>query len=443
MITNEIKKPPHNEEAEYKLIACCLLDGDYSVYDTVSVIVEPDDFYTLKGKLLFTAIASLVEKGKPLDAISLMENLKASKGLDEVGGMAGIFSVMEEAETPLQALYCAKLVAEKSKLRSLIRGCRVAVEQAESESAESQAIRASLENDILKVDTLGTDTFSVVDSAEEILEDIQKMQDGTFNPDVVKTNINRLDGYLGNNGIAAGEVLTLAAPTSCGKSALALFIATKAMKQDDTPTAYFSFEMPRKQLMKRMIQTVSGINVRNIQDGVASPEQEERFKAVTKESSELPLYTSHSVRNADDLTSQARHLVRKKGVKLVVIDYLQLVPFNGKKMGKAEGIADISHKIKQMALDLNIAVILLAQVNREGAKSERIRLYDLKDSGDIENDADIVLLMYPSKGDFESSKGHDSHGPYTELIYNVAKNREGQRDVGGLFKFYHCTGRFA
>ena len=136
-------------------------------------------------------------------------------------------------------------------------------------------------------------------------------------------------------------------------------------------------------------------------------------------------------------------MVRKKGVKLVVIDYLQLIPFDSKKMGKCEGIADISHKIKQMALDLNISVILLAQVNREGAKSERIRLYDLKDSGDIENDADVVLLMYPSRGDFESSKGHDSHGPYTELIYNVAKNREGQRDVGGLFKFYHCTGRFA
>ena len=312
--------------------------------------------------------------------------------------MAGIFSVMSAAETPSQAQYCAKLIAEKSRLRSIIRGCRLAAEQAESESAESQSIRACLENDILKIDTLGNDTFSVADSAEEILDDIQKMQDGTFNPDVVKTNIKGLDGYLGNNGIAAGEVLTLAAPTSCGKSALALYIATKALRQDDIPTAYFSFEMPRKQLMKRMIQTVSGINVMNIQDGVASPQQEDRFKAVTKECAELPLYTSHSVRNADDLTSQVRHLVRKKGVKLVVIDYLQLIPFDSKKMGKCEGIADISHKIKQMALDLNISVILLAQVNREGAKSERIRLYDLKDSGDIENDADVVLLMYPSKG---------------------------------------------
>ena len=111
-------------------------------------------------------------------------------------------------------------------------------------------------------------------------------------------------------------------------------------------------------------------------------------------------------------------------------------------MGKAEGIASISHKIKQMAIDLNIAIILLAQVNREGAKNGRLKLYDLKDSGDIENDADVVLLMYPSNGDVDSSKSQDARGGYTNLTYEIAKNREGERDIGGKFKFYHCTGRF-
>lgn len=132
----------------------------------------------------------------------------------------------------------------------------------------------------------------------------------------------------------------------------------------------------------------------------------------------------------------------KEGVKLVVIDYLQLIPFSS-KMGKAEGIADISHKIKQMAIELNVSVILLAQVNREGAKREGgLSLYDLKDSGDIENDADVVLLMWPHKGDVEASKDKDYKGSYTGLFYKIAKNREGERDVGDYFKFYHCTGRF-
>ena len=138
---------------------------------------------------------------------------------------------------------------------------------------------------------------------------------------------------------------------------------------------------------------------------------------------------------------KALQFVQKNGVKLVIIDYLQLIPFSS-KMGKAEGIASISHKIKQMALDLNIAVILLAQVNREGAKRGPLELYDLKDSGDIENDADVVLLMYPSKGSVEESKDTDHKGAFTSLNYKLAKNREGERGIGCFFKFYHCTGRF-
>jgi replicative DNA helicase len=103
----------------------------------------------------------------------------------------------------------------------------------------------------------------------------------------------------------------------------------------------------------------------------------------------------------------------------------------------------MSHKIKQMALDLNVSVILLAQVNREGAKRETgLSLYDLKDSGDIENDADIVMLMWPHQGDVESSKDSDYRGPYTGLSYKLAKNREGERDIGDYLQFYHCTGRF-
>jgi replicative DNA helicase len=125
-----------------------------------------------------------------------------------------------------------------------------------------------------------------------------------------------------------------------------------------------------------------------------------------------------------------------------VIDYLQLIGFDA-RLSKAEGIAGISHKIKQIALDLNVSVILLAQVNREGAKRETgLSLYDLKDSGDIENDADVVLLMWPYKGDVESSKDKDYKGSYTGLFYKLAKNREGERDVGSYLKFYNCTGRF-
>ncbi len=434
---------PHSEEAEEKLIATCLLDGDSMVYDRVSQIVTEDDFYTLRCKLLFRSIGDLASAGKPIDEIAVSERLKAIGGLDEVGGIAGLYSIQNKASTSTQANYYATTVMEKSRLRCLMRDCRKATEEAESESKPYDDIRAELESNITSVPSARNNKASIANSVDDIMEDLQRMKDGTYEADVVKTHLGRLDEYLGNGGIAAGEVMTVAAPTSCGKSALALFLAAQSAKKDGHSVAIFSLEMPQKQLTKRLLQSVSGINMRNVEEDRVNDSERKRIEDATKILKEdLNIFTSHSVRSADDLASQTRQFVQTKGVKLVVIDYLQLIPFDSKRMGKAEGIADISHKIKQMALDLNIAVILLAQVNREGARRGGLELYDLKDSGDIENDADVVLLMYPSKGDVESSKDSDYSGAFTYLTYKLAKNREGERDIGCFFKFYHCTGRF-
>lgn len=432
---------PHNVEAEEALLGTCITDDDTNTFDTISNIVRADDFYTHRCKLIFLAIQSLANAGKKVDEITLQEELKSQKSLDEAGGLQGILTLADRATTSLNAQQNARIIAEKSNLRRLIRECRLAIESAESESTEYKQIRSLLESNMLNIDNSATEDYSIGDTLDELSSDVDRMGEDDFEPDVIRTRIGRLDTFLGNGGIAAGEVLTLAAPTSCGKSALSLFIAGKTMKHDGTPTAYFSMEMPQKQLMKRMVQLMSGVNMRSIQDGYAPEKDIKRFKETTEEAKKLPLYTSHNVKGAEDLIGQTRYLVRKKGVKLVVIDYLQLIPFDGNQ-GKAAGIADLSHKIKQMAIELNVAVILLAQVNREGAKRGGLELYDLKDSGDIENDADVVLLMWPSQDDVESSKKKDSKGSYTELLYKLAKNREGERDLMCFFKFYHGTGRF-
>lgn len=434
---------PHNLEAEDGVVASCLDANSSSVYDAVSTIVTADDFYSARNRFVFDAIRRLANADKPLDEIHLCEAMKASNTLDEVGGVSGLMDMMDSATTEPQAIQYARLVSEKSNLRKLIRECRIAQEKATSEGYEFQDIRSSLEGNILDIDASGSSDSSVSGSVDEILEDIRLIQSGEYVSNVIQTNIGRLDGFLGSGGIAPGEVLTLAAPTSCGKSAFALYLATKAMKTQNVPTAYFSFEMPQKQLMKRIIQSISGVNLRAIQDRIATPEQENRFNQASEEAKDLPLHTCHNVKGVDDLVGKCRYFVRKQGVKMVVIDYLQLIPFNGNKMSKAEGIAAISHRIKQMAIELNVAVVLLAQINREGAKREgALSVYDLKDSGDIENDADVVLMMWPHKGDVESSKDSDHRGPFTGLIYKLAKNREGERDISDYLKFYHCTGRF-
>jgi len=426
---------PHSAEAEQRLLATCIHNGiqeeNTAVLDDISSIVDAEDFYIYKHRILFEALQALANANKPLNEVTIHEQLKASGGADEVGGIAGLYALMESPSTPLQAQFFAHTLVEKARLRSLMRSCRTAAERAEKESPTYDEIRAELEAEITAKPKLGINTAKISTSTDELKKEIQMMKDGDFTPDVIRTHIGRLDWFLGNGGIAAGEVLTLAAPTSCGKSAWALFVALNAVKKEEKATAIFSLEMPQKQLTKRMTQILSGVNLRNVQEQTVTDEESKRVDGAIDELSEMPIYSSHSVKSANN-----------HGVKLVIVDYLQLIPFNSNKMGKAEGIANISHKIKQMALDLNVAVILLAQVNREGAKRGGLELYDLKDSGDIENDADVVLLMWPSNGDVESSKESDHSGHYTNLLYKLAKNREGERGIGCFFKFYHGTGRF-
>jgi replicative DNA helicase len=434
---------PHNAEAENKIVATCVSETTDDNYNLIADVVTVDDFYTLRGKLLFRAIKSIHDSNKPIDDVAVMESVKAQGGWDELGGMTGFMSILDNVTTSLHLVECAKTVREKSILRKVIRASRIARERAESETVDSVEIIGELESNLAATTRVSSNELDLSSATESIAQELDQMASGEFEPDVITTDIGRLDQMLGSGGIAAGEVLTLAAPTSCGKSALALNIALNAAKKQEKGVAIFSMEMPKKQVTKRLLQTLSGINYRTINETESGKQRAEKFKACNAELNELPIYTSHRVKSAEDLASQARNMVKKLGVKLIVVDYLQLIPFDSKRQGKAEGIASISHRIKQMALDLDVAVILLAQVNREGAKREGgLSLYDLKDSGDIENDADVVLLVYPSQGDTESSKRTDHKGAYTELLYKIAKNREGERDIGCFFKHYHCVGRF-
>lgn len=431
---------PNNLSAEQALIACCLLGDNSDAYDSISGLVQADDFYALRNQLAYQAIADLAGSGEPIDEINLVERLKVNNCIDEVGGVVGVMALADGAETTASVRNYASIVKEKSNLRKMHRAYKMAAERAASEQMDSSEIQGYIDGELSLVNGSESGLEKISNSVELLKEDFKQMQEGTYVKDVVKTNIKHLDEKLGMGGIGAGEVCIIAAPTSCGKSAVAINIVLRASKIDSVTSAIFSFEMPQKQIARRMLQTLSGVNLRQVEENVATPAKLKSVHAATELLDALPIYTVHSVKGADDLRSQIRLLVRTHGVKLVVIDYLQLIPF-GKSVGKTEGISNISHKIKQIAVELGIGILLLAQVNREGAKRESgLSLYDLKDSGDIENDADAVVLIWPEGGDVESAKKFDSVGPYTELQYSVAKNREGERDVRGIFKLYHCVG---
>jgi replicative DNA helicase len=273
-------------------------------------------------------------------------------------------------------------------------------------------------------------------------EKLTAMSENRYEFTALSTGIGHLDEKLDEGGIGKGEVFVISAPTSCGKSQLALNIVLRSAVQDKIPIGIFSFEMPAEQLMKRMIQTASAVNLRRIRDNVATSEEKERVFNALKKVREAPIVVEHFVRNIDELRSKARSMKRKNQIEALVIDYLQLIPYDV-RMSKNDGIALVSHRIKQLAMELNIPVILLAQVNREGAKRDSgLSMHDLKDSGDIENDADVILLMWARGGDLQNCRVYDGETNYLELNYKIAKNREGERDLMGKFKFINHIGRF-
>ena len=433
---------PNNVEAEEGLISCCFKGEGTESYDSISGIVDPDDFYLERNKYIFNSIVSIAGRGEDINEVSLLEELKKASKVDEVGGISAIYSVMDKVETPTSIKYFANLVKEKSQLRELARTCKLAAESALSETVDPDVIRSSVESKMVEMSEGSDRAMDLGNTVDQLRDDYEKMMSGDYVSEAVKTHIDHLDEKLGNGGIAPGEVMVLAAPTSCGKSQLALNFALRAAMQSDVPSAIVSLEMPQKQITQRFVSCLSKVWMKRVRDRVATKADMIAVNDALDTLKGLNINTVHSVKSVQDLASQVRTLVRNKGIKLLIVDYLQLIPFGG-KMAKNDAIADVSHKIKQLALELNLPIVLLCQVGREGAKRPGgLMLYDLKDSGDIENDADIVLLMWPKEGDIEESKKVDKYGSYIEMMYNVAKNREGERDVKGIFKFRHFIGRF-
>ena len=433
---------PNNVEAEEGLISCCFKGEGTESYDSISGIVDPDDFYLERNKYIFNSIVSIAGRGEDINEVSLLEELKKASKVDEVGGISAIYSVMDKVETPTSIKYFANLVKEKSQLRELARTCKLAAESALSETVDPDVIRSSVESKMVEMSEGSDRAMDLGNTVDQLRDDYEKMMSGEYVSEAVKTHIDHLDEKLGNGGIAPGEVMVLAAPTSCGKSQLALNFALRAAMKSDVPSAIVSLEMPQKQITQRFVSCLSKVWMKRVRDRVATKADMVAVNDALDTLKGLNINTVHSVKSVQDLASQVRTLVRNKGIKLLIVDYLQLIPFGG-KMSKNDAIADVSHKIKQLALELNLPIVLLCQVGREGAKRPGgLMLYDLKDSGDIENDADIVLLMWPKEGDIEESKKVDKYGSYIEMMYNVAKNREGERDVKGIFKFRHFIGRF-
>lgn len=433
----------HSEEAERAVISCILYSEDGYHYDEINRIITKDDFYKTYTRNIFIAASSIVNRKEEINEVTLCEQLRVNGTLDDVGGLSAVMSITDKPQTLISGITSAKIVKRHSQSRKLDRHFRLQLESL-SENKLPEDIASESESQLrIIMDSAQDSKQCLGESAEALKKMLNDIYDGKYESKKIPTGISHLDDKLDERGIGQGEVCVIAAPTSCGKSQLALNFVLRNSIANEIPSLIFSFEMPASQLTKRMTQTSSCVNLKRYSDAVVTQAERDKVDEAIDKISKAPIYTEHSVRSIDDLRSKARRMKRLKDIKIIVIDYLQLIPYNS-KLSKHEGISQASHGIKQMAMELDVAVILLVQVNRTGAmRDSGLVLYDLKDSGDIENDADIALLMWPEGGDIDHARKLDPNGkPYISMQYNIAKNREGERDLKGKFMFINHIGRF-
>jgi len=443
---DELRVPPHSQEAEEGVLACCLLDS--SVYDDLATTLNGDTFYVERHKLVWQAMGKLLGDGKGLDEVNLLEQLTKDGNLDAVGGLPAIYTIQDAAETTLQASTWASIVRSKWQLRSTIRSCREAIEASYGQEGEADDITSRLEADIIGIHKDAQEDSTIAKATKEVWAEIESMRDGTYVARGLKFGIPSIDEHL-PHGMEPGTITVLSAPSSCGKSQLAINVAMRHAIQDGMSVGYCSYEMLSQQLARRMLRISSGVDLGRVADGVANRSELAALEETRLKLENCNILTDHLHYKVENLSSLARQWKRKHNIGLLVVDYLQLLESPNSKMSSVESMAHNSKSLKRLALDLGIPSVVLSQVNKEAEKrlvfnpEKGLVHQDLIGSSSIYQDADNIFIFWPKEGDADASRKVDPNGkPYMEMRGHFAKEREGTRGKRFDFKFIEQKGRF-
>lgn len=389
------KIPPHNLEAEQAVLGCMLLDSD--VIPTVTEIIRSEDFYREDHREICEAILDLSERAMPIDIITVSEQLQHRGTLDSVGGLEYLTSISNAVPTTGNARHYAKIVEEKSLLRKLIKA---------SAEISSMSYDAS------------EDAVYVLDKAEKSIFDIlqkRNTQGFTHIKDVLLETFNRLEELYNTKGYVTGiptgftdldyktsglqnsDLILIAARPGMGKTAMALNIAQYAAVRKHVPVAIFNLEMSKDQLVNRMLCSEVMVDSQKMRTGKLEDEDWNKIAQALGPLSEAPIYIDDTPGvSVMDIRAKCRRLKLEKNLGLVVIDYLQLMQGRGKAESRQQEVSEISRSLKILAKELNIPVVTMSQLSRgpEARTDHRPMLSDLRESGAIEQDADIVMFLY-------------------------------------------------
>lgn len=391
--------PPQNLDAEISVLGSILLDND--AYHQLEGTVRPGMFYKDAHRKIFSAMEVLVGRGTPVDTVTIVEELRTRGQIDEVGGLAYLLGLADAVPTAVYAEHYAKIVIEKSTLRDLIAAAGKVMQLAYDEAAPVGELLDRAEKLVFEVaNQKRSDRFvgmkEAVNDTFEFIENLHKNQ-GVFTG--VRTGFRDLDEMT--TGLQPGSLNVLAARPSMGKTAFALSIAQNVAIRGGKTVAVFSLEMPAVQLVLRMLCAEARVDMNRVRSGGLGERDFERLVVAAGRLSESPLFIDDVPDlNVVELRSRARRLMAEHDLGLVVVDYLQLMQGSPARGGGGENrqqeIASISRGLKSLARELNIPVLVLSQLSRqvESRPNHRPMLSDLRESGAIEQDADLVAFIY-------------------------------------------------
>lgn len=418
---------PHSLEAEEYLLACCFLDGPDVISRCLEARIRPESFYDQKHGVVYERLLDLYNRQAPIDISVVAEELKTSRQLDGVGGYAFLTQVSSRIPTTAQASYFIEKVREQSLLREIIRSATGAVEDCYGFTGGLDEFVDQIEQKIFSVtqNRVSESAKQMREPTREAMNVITKMMMKKGELTGISSGFKDLDALMW--GFQRQEMIVLAARPSMGKTSLALNFAEGASlpkKGASVATLIFSLEMSAGQLALRMLCSRARVNMKLLRDGLLSKNGDEQNRLVqtADEFSKAPIFIDDSsALSIMQLRAKARRIHARTPLGFIVVDYLQLLSPTDSKMPREQQVAEASRGLKSLAKELNVPVLVLSQLNRSSEKENRTpKLADLRESGSIEQDADVVLMLArPRDADEKFQVAADS----AELI--VAKSRNG------------------
>lgn len=419
-----MRVPPHSREAEQSLLGGLMLDE--ASWEAVADKVTEEDFYFVAHRLIFRALASLAEAGQPRDVVTVSEWLQREGSLETAGGLAYVGTLARDTPSAANVAAYAAIVRARSVLRQLIRiGTDIAQSGYDPQGREVPELIDAAERQVFQIADAGLRSKQGFVPIRRLLTEALDKIDLLFQSDNPITGLGTglVDFDEKTAGLQPGDLVVIAGRPSMGKTSFAMNLAEHAAIRDKVPTAIFSMEMPGAQLAMRMISSLGRIDQSKVRTGRLSDTDWPRITSAATLIAEAPMFIDDSpALSPTEIRARARRLKREHGLGLIVVDYLQLMQVPGNKENRTTEISEISRSLKALAKELSVPVIALSQLNRnlEQRPNKRPVMSDLRESGGIEQDADLIVFIYrdevynpesPDKGTAEIIIAKQRNGP--------------------------------